>query len=87
MSESSQNCLEMLAVSQLHKHIVCLMDAFQKYALVMAVENKEVGTVAKAIFSEWFCKFSIPMQIHMYGGKEFVSKFTILNDSSPSSVQ
>jgi len=42
--------------------------------------------VAKAIFSEWFCKFGIPAQIHTDGGKEFVNKlsnelFTLLNVS------
>jgi hypothetical protein len=51
-----------------------------------AVENKEAETVAKAIFSEWFCKFGIPAQIHTDGGKEFVNKlsnelFTLLNVS------
>jgi len=40
--------------------------------------------VAKAIFSEWFCKFVITAQIHMDGRKEFVNKlaqtlFTLLN--------
>ncbi len=55
-----------------------------KYALVTAVENKEAETVAKAIFSERFCKFGIPAQIHTDGRKEFVNKvsnklFTLLN--------
>jgi hypothetical protein len=40
--------------------------------------------LAKAIFSEWFCKFDIPAQIHTDGGKEFVNKlyrelFDLLN--------
>jgi hypothetical protein len=40
--------------------------------------------VVKAIFSKWFCKFGIPVQIHTDGGKEFVNKhsnelFTLLN--------
>jgi hypothetical protein len=52
--------------------------------MVTAVENKEAETVAKAIFSERFCKFGIPVQIHTHGGKEFVKKisnelFTLLN--------
>jgi hypothetical protein len=63
---------------------LCITDAFTKYVLVMAVENKEPETVAKAIFSKWFCKFGIPAQIHTDGGKEFVNKlsnelFTLLN--------
>jgi hypothetical protein len=32
--------------------------------------------VAKAIFSKWFCKFGIPAQIHIDGGKEFVNKLS-----------
>ncbi len=74
----------MLAAGRQHKYILCITDAFTKYALVTAVENKEAETVAKAIFSEWFCKFGIPAQIHTDGGKEFVNKlsnelFTLLN--------
>jgi hypothetical protein len=76
----------MLAARRQQKYILCIMDAFTKYAMVTAVENKEAETVAKAIFSEWFCKFSIPPQIHTDGGKEFVNKlsnelFTLLNVS------
>ncbi len=32
--------------------------------------------MAKAIFSEWFCKFGIPAQFHTDGGKEFVIKLS-----------
>jgi hypothetical protein len=42
--------------------------------LVTAIENKEAESVAKAIFSEWFCKFGIPAKIHTDSGKEFVNK-------------
>jgi hypothetical protein len=74
----------MLAAGRQHKYILCITDAFTKYALVTAVENKEAETVAQAIFNEWFCKFGIPAQIHTDGGKEFVNKlsnelFTLLN--------
>jgi len=76
----------MLAAGRQHKYILCITDAFTKYAMVTAVENKEAETVAKAIFSEWFCKFGIPAQIHTDGGKEFVNKlsnelFSLLNVS------
>jgi Integrase core domain len=74
----------MLAAGHQHKYILCITDAFTKYALVTAVENKEAETVAKAIFREWFCKFGIPAHIHTDSGKEFVNKlsnelFTLLN--------
>jgi hypothetical protein len=52
------------------------MDAFTKYTLVTAIENKEAEAVAKVIFSKWFCKFGIPVQIHTDGGKEFVNKLS-----------
>jgi len=66
----------MLAAGRQHKYILCITDAFTKYAIVTAVENKEAETVAKAIFNEWFCKFGIPAQIHTDGGKEFVNKLS-----------
>jgi hypothetical protein len=44
----------MLTARHQHKYILCITDAFTKYAMVTAVENKEAETVAKAIFSEWF---------------------------------
>jgi hypothetical protein len=74
----------MLAAGRQHKYILCITDAFTKYALITAVENKEAEMVAKAIFSKWFCKFSILAQIHTDGRKEFVNKlsnklFTLLN--------
>ncbi len=74
----------MLAGGHQHKYILCVTDVFTKYALVVAIENKKAETVAKAIFSEWFCKLGIPMQIHTGSGKEFVNKlakelFDLLN--------
>jgi hypothetical protein len=76
----------MLAAGRQHKYILCIMDAFTIYAMVTTVENKEAEMVAKAIFSEWFCKFGIPAQINTNGRKEFVNKlsnelFTLLNVS------
>jgi hypothetical protein len=66
----------MLAAGCQHKYILCITDTFTKYALIRAIENKEAETVAKAIFSEWFCKFGIPAQIHTDGGKEFINKLS-----------
>jgi hypothetical protein len=66
----------MFAAGCQHKYILCITDAFTKYANVMSVENKEAETVAKAIFNEWFCKFGIPAQIHTDSGKEFVNKLS-----------
>jgi IS30 family transposase len=56
------------------KFVLCITDAFTRYAVVTLIQNKNEKTVADAIFKEWFCKFGIPAQIHMDGGKEFVNK-------------
>jgi hypothetical protein len=50
----------MMANGCQHKYILCITDAFTKYVFVMPVENKEAETVAKAIFSKWFCKIWHP---------------------------
>jgi len=57
-------------------YILCITDAFTKYAVVTKIDNKEAETVARAIFDNWFCKFGIPAQIHTDGGKEFVNKLS-----------
>jgi len=74
----------MLTADCQHKYILFITDAFTKYPLITAVKNKEAETMAKAIFSKWFCKFYIPAQIHTDGRKDFVNKlsnelFTLLN--------
>jgi hypothetical protein len=61
----------MLAAGHQHKYFLCITDTFTKYTLVTAIKNKEAE-----IFSEWFCKFSIPAQIHTDSGKEFVNKLS-----------
>ncbi len=57
-------------------YILCITDAFTKYAVVTKIDNKEAEMVARAIFENWFCKFGIPAQIHTDGGKEFVNKLS-----------
>ena len=58
-------------------HVLCITDAFTKYAEVCVVDNKEAVTIAAAILSNWICRFGIPDQIFTDGGKEFSNK--ILN--------
>jgi hypothetical protein len=66
--------------------VLCITDAFTKYAVVMAIANKYDETVADTIYKEWFSEFRILVQIHTDGGKEFVNKllaevFQLLNVS------
>ncbi len=59
----------MLRAGQQNKYILCVTDAFTKHVLVTPMENKEAKAVAVAIFSERFCKFGLPTQIHIDGRK------------------
>jgi hypothetical protein len=66
----------MLTADSNKKFVLCITDAFTKYAVVTSIQNKNAETVADAILKEWFCKFGIPAQIHTDGGKEFVNKLS-----------
>jgi Integrase core domain len=66
----------MLTADSNKKFVLCITDAFTKYAVVTSIQNKNAETVADAIFKEWFCKFGKPAQIHSDGGKEFVNKLS-----------
>ncbi len=66
----------MLTADSNKKFVLCITDAFTKYAVVTAIANKEAKTVADAIFKDWFTKFRIPEQIHTDGGKEFMNKLS-----------
>jgi hypothetical protein len=74
----------MLGTDKKSAYILCITDAFTKYAVVTKIDNKDAETVARAIFNNWFCKFGILAQIHTDGGKQFVNKlaaelFELLN--------
>ena len=53
------------------KFVLCLTDAFTKYAVMLAIDNKEAITVAKHIFDSWICKFGTPLEFVSDNGKEF----------------
>ena len=57
--------------SQGKKFVLCLTDAFTKYAVMLAIDNKEAVTVAKAIFYHRICKFGTPLEFVSDNGKEF----------------
>jgi IS30 family transposase len=73
---------QMITANSNKKLVLCITNAFTKYAVIMAIASKDAETVADAIYKEWFLKFST----HMDGGKEFVNKllaelFQLLNVS------
>jgi hypothetical protein len=60
----------MLTADSNKKFVLCITDAFTKYAVVTAIANKEAETVADAIYKDLFAKFGIPVQIHTDGSKD-----------------
>ena len=61
--------------SQGKKFVLCLTDAFTKYAVMVAIDNKEAPTVAKSIFENWVCKFGTPLEFVSDNGREFCNNF------------
>ena len=59
-----------------NKFILCITDAFTKYAEVIAIPDKTAETVANEIFTHWICRFGSPLQVHSDGGKEFCNKLS-----------
>ncbi len=66
----------MLTAQSNKTFVLCITDAFMKYAIVTAILNKEAETVANAINKDWFWKIRIPAQIYMDGGTEFTNKLS-----------
>jgi hypothetical protein len=67
-----------------NKMILCITDAFTKYAEVIAIPDKSAPTVANQLMINWFCRYGTPIQIHSDNGKEFVNNlakelFTLLD--------
>jgi hypothetical protein len=50
----------MLTADNNKKFVLCITDAFTKYAVVTAIANKEAEMVVDAIYKDWFAKFGIP---------------------------
>ena len=51
------------------KFILCVTDAFSKYAEMVAIPDKSAPTVASALFSRWLCRHGIPLEIVSDNGK------------------
>jgi len=56
-----------------NKYVMVITDAFSKYAVAKAINNKDANTVAEALFTEWICRFSCPKVIVSDNGKEFIN--------------
>ncbi len=49
----------MITADSNKKFVLCITDAFSKYAVVTAIASKDAETVADAIYRDWFLKFGI----------------------------
>ncbi|MGV1013323.1 MAG: DDE-type integrase/transposase/recombinase, partial [Flavobacterium sp.] len=58
------------------KYVLCMTDAFTKYAEITAVDNKEANTVARALFEKWICRFGCPVEFTSDNGKEFCNELS-----------
>jgi hypothetical protein len=58
------------------KFILCMTDALTKYVKLVPLPNKEANTVADAIFSKWFCRFGMPLDLVTDQGKEFCARLS-----------
>jgi hypothetical protein len=56
------------------KFILCVTDAFSKYAELMAIPDKSAATLASALFSRWLCRHGLPLKIVLDNGKEFCNE-------------
>jgi len=65
----------MLAAGRQHKYILCVTDAFTKYALITAIENKEAETVAKAIFPNGFVNSASQRKFTLMAGKSSLTNY------------
>jgi hypothetical protein len=60
--------------SQGKSYVLCLANAFTKYAEICAIPNKESATVARELFEKWICRFGCPIELTSDNGKEFCNE-------------
>ena len=56
------------------KYIMCMTDAFSRYAELVAIPDKTADTVATALFKKWLCRHGLPLEIISDQGKEFCNE-------------
>ena len=58
-------------------YILVVGDYFTKWMEAYPILNQEAETVAKKLVDEFFCRFSIPKQLHSDQGRQFESQLVI----------
>ena len=56
------------------KYIICITDAFSRFAELVAIPDKTAETVGTALFERWLCRHGLPLEIISDQGKEFCNE-------------
>jgi hypothetical protein len=72
----------MIIADRNKKFVLRITVAFKKYAVFMAITNKNAETVANTIDKKWFSKFGILVQIGTKWGKRICEQ--IISRTIPS---
>jgi len=56
------------------RYLLVAMDYFTKWSEVYAIPNQEASTVADALVTHFFCRFSVPIELHSDQGRNFESR-------------
>ena len=56
-----------------NRYVLVTMDYFSKWPEVYPIPNQEARTVANVLVREFFCRFGIPMELHLDQGRNFES--------------
>ena len=57
-----------------NRYILVVSDYFTKWMEAYTLPDQEATTVAQKLVDEFFCRFSVPEQLHSDQGKQFESK-------------
>ena len=57
-------------------YVLCMTDAFTKYAEIVAIPDKSAPVVARVLFEKWICRFGCPVEFTSDNGKEFCNQLT-----------
>jgi hypothetical protein len=56
-------------------HMLTIVDYFSKYAMAIALPNKECKTISDALWSHWIMLFGVPLEIQSDQGTEFTGDY------------
>jgi hypothetical protein len=57
-----------------NRYLLIVMDYFTNWPEVYAIPNQDASTVAEALVTNFFCRFSIPRELHSDQGRNFESR-------------